>query len=113
MSVSEYKRRIKIIGYNLAGKNEYGSPVKGAIATQWDRWAKVEDRSGFQSTNEQQQTWSYDTKITVRHEPTQQIKSNMYVEYEGALYAIRDVQTKSEGYKVEDILRVEKTDEVI
>lgn len=79
----------------------------------WEKWAHVEDRSGSNQFNNQQQVWTYDYKIWLRHERTRPTKSNYEILYENYRLKIESVSIDSEGYKGFEILRCTKVDENI
>lgn len=110
--IEKLNRKVKIIQTAAPVKDEYGGLTEGA-ATEYEMWAEVKDRSGFPVLNEQQHIWNYDVRVKVRYEASRLIKSNYYVQYEGANYSIKEVVAENEGKKRFVILRCQKTDEAI
>lgn len=88
-------------------QNESGEPIPTEVNT-WEQRAKVENRNGSQQTQDGQQIWNYDTKITVRY--FNEIKSNYTVLYAGSRYTINSVSIDTEGHKSWYVLRCSKTD---
>lgn len=93
-------------------QNDQGGNVATVIDS-WVKWAKVENRSGSNSFQNQQQTWSYDYKVIMRREATRPTKSNYELQYEGYRLKIESLEIDSEGYKGYEICRCSKIDENI
>jgi len=77
----------------------------------WEKWAHIENRSGSNSFQNQQQTWQYDYKIIMRYETTRPTKSNYEIQYAGQRMKVESVEIDSEGYKGYEILKCSKIDQ--
>lgn len=104
-------RRVTVI-IPGATQNDQGGNVAIDIDS-WEKWAQVENRTGSNSFQNQQQTWQYDYKIIMRHETTRPTKSNYELQYEGYRLKIESLSIDSEGYKGYEICRCSKIDENI
>ena len=87
--------------------NLQGNSV-GSVAESWNQRANVQDTSGRQFTDDAQQQWRYDIKVTVRVSLSNPVSSNSTLVYEGFRYTINDVSIDSEGHKSFYILRCSK-----
>ena len=104
-------RRVRVI-VSGAVLNDQGGPEAIEVDS-WEKWAQVENRSGGNSFQNQQQLWSYDAKITMRHETSRPMQSNYEIEYENARYKVESLSVDSEGFKMYDVCRCSKVDEVV
>jgi len=109
--VKQLNRRVTVIvpGVTI---NDQGGP-EASVLDSWEKWAQVENRSGSNSFQNQQQTWQYDYKIIMRFETSRPTKSNYEIEYENYRLKIESIEIDSEGYKGYEILRCSKVDEFI
>lgn len=108
-------RKYNRIVYVVIGswqKNDQGG-LEWVEIDRWKKWAAVEDRSGSNQFNNQQQVWTYDYKVMMRFERTRPTKSNYWIEYEGWRLKIESLSLDSEGYKDEEVCRCSKVDEVV
>jgi SPP1 family predicted phage head-tail adaptor len=88
-------RRIYLRFYG-ATQSPGGGPVSD-LTTEYEQWAKVEDRTGQQFLNEKQGLYRYDTKITFRAYPSRVITSSFLIGYLDDEYRIEALTKKSEG----------------
>lgn len=93
-------------------KNDQGG-LDAVEVDRWKKWAAIQDRSGSNQFNNQQQVWTYDYKVMMRFERTRQTKSNYIIEYGGYRLKIESLSLDSEGYKDEEVCRCSKVDEVV
>lgn len=92
--------------------NEMGGPVAVDIDS-WEKWAQVENRTGSNSNQYQQQVWQYNYKVIMRYERTRPTQSNYEIQYEGHRMKVESVEIDSEGYKGFEICRCSKIDEAV
>lgn len=104
-------RRVQVVIIGPV-QNDQGGNGPGEI-DRYDKWAQIENRTGFTSFSNQQQIWPYDYKIVMRHERTRPTQSNYYIEYEGHLMKINSLSVDSEGYKGYEVCRCSKVDTVV
>ena len=105
---AELNRRITIKSYTTT--QDAGGGSTSTESASYSMWAKVEDRTGQWIDGQGQLLWKYDYKITVRHELSRIIKSNMIVQYDGKKLLINSVAPNSEGIRKYDILRCSAID---
>ncbi len=96
---------------NWESSEDSGGGVNRSEAESFERWMKVEYRSGVINTSQSQDIWTYDVKITIRKDD--KVKSNTTVDYEGVRYKIREVIIPDQGFKDTMICRGSKVDENI
>lgn len=101
MRVSDFNRRITMKAYSTAQTATGG--LTRVLAESVSVWAKVENRSGFVSTEYAQQIWSVNLTVTIRYQA--KFDSNWVFEYEGQEYRINNITPISEGYKRFMVLR--------
>jgi len=108
-----YNNRYKIadldcrpIFENWTYTQDAGSGNVKTIESNFFQWAKIENRTGGQILNQDQQQWQYDSKIIVRYNPA--IVSTTTMVYENARYTIQSLSIDSEGTKRFMILRCVK-----
>lgn len=104
-------RRITVIVPGVTQNDQGGN--EAITIDSWDKWAQVGNRTGSNQFQNQQQTWSYDYKITMRHESSRPTKSNYEIQYEGYRLKIESISIDEEGYKGYEICRCSKIDENI
>lgn len=104
-------RRVRVI-VSSAVQNDQGGNECIEVDS-WEKWAQVENRTGGNSFPSQQQVWEYDAKITMRHETSRPMQSNYEIEYENARYKVESLSVDSEGFKMYDVCRCSKVDEVV
>lgn len=101
-------RRVTIRRYTTA-KNEFGGLVSVQTGA-WNKWASVDNRSGFPVNDYQQEKWEYEQRFVIRFERERPTKSNDLIEYEGRLYKVNSVSIDSEGFKAFEIIRTVRID---
>lgn len=104
-------RRVTVIVPGVQQNDQGGN--EASVLDSWEKWAQVENRTGSNQFNNQQQVWQYDYKIIMRHERSRPTKSNYEVQYEGYRLKIESLSIDSEGYKGYEVLRCSKIDEVV
>jgi len=109
--VVNLNRRIEIVVFG-ATQNDMGGNVATEIDS-WPKWAHIDQRSGFNVMQNDQNVWPYDYKVIMRHERTRPTKSNYEIRYEGYRLKINSISIDDEGYKGYEIARCSKVDEVI
>ena len=93
-------------------RNDQGG-LDNTLINSWNKWAKIEDRTGSNNVSQNQSKWEYDYKITTRYYPSKQTKSNYLISYEGMIMKIESISINNEGHKKLEILRCSKVDENI
>lgn len=109
--VKQLNRRVTVIVPGVTQNDQGGN--EATTIDSWVKWAHVENRTGSNSFQNQQQTWQYDYKVIMRYEATRPTKSNYEIEYENYRLKVESVEIDSEGYKGYEILRCSKIDEFI
>lgn len=104
IAIGELNRRLLFENWNYT--QDIGSGNLKTIASSFFQWGKMEDRSGTQLLNQDQQQWQYDSKVTIRYNPN--VVSNTSFVYENARYTINSVSVSGEGTKRFQILRCSK-----
>lgn len=107
----KYNRKVWVVVMSWV-KNDQGG-LDAVEVERWEKWAEVENRTGSNNFQNQQQTWSYDYKVKMRFERTRPTKSNYEIEYENYRLKVESLSLDSEGYKDEEICRCSKIDENI
>jgi SPP1 family predicted phage head-tail adaptor len=102
-------RRITVIVPGVTQNDQGGN--EATTIDSWEKWAHVDNRTGSNSFQNQQQVWNYDYKITIRHEVSRPTKSNYEIQYEGYLLKIESISIDEEGYKGYEVCRCSKIDE--
>ncbi|HRI24355.1 MAG TPA: phage head closure protein [Ferruginibacter sp.] len=93
-------------------QNDHGG-VDPVDVDSWEVWANVENRTGGPTTQNAQQLWQYDYKITKRYEASRPVKSNYEVRYKGMRMKINSVSPDREGNTRYEVLRCTVIDEDI
>lgn len=104
-------RRVTVIIPGATQNDQGGN--EASIIDSWEKWAQVENRTGGNQFNNEQQVWNYDYKITMRREASRPTKSNYELQYEGYRLKIESLTIDSEGFKGYEICRCSKIDEDI
>lgn len=104
-------RRVTVIVPGVVQNDQGGN--EASILDSWEKWAQVENRTGSNQFNNQQQVWDYNYKIIMRREASRPTKSNYELQYEGYRLKIESLTIDSEGFKGYEILRCSKIDEDI
>lgn len=111
--VKPLNRRVTVQVVTATQNDQGGNEPGGTVVDSWEKWAHIEDRTGSNQFQNQQQTWSYDYKVIMRHERTRPTKSNYEIVYENYRLKIESVSIDSEGYKGFEVCRCSKVDEVV
>lgn len=106
--IGELNRRITFKSWG-SSKDEGGGPIP-VLLLSYTIWAKVEDRSGYLYTGEQQAQWNYDYKITFRYEKSRVVKSNYTIDYDNKRLSINSVSFENEGTRKYAVARCSTTD---
>lgn len=106
--IGQLNRRVTLKSYGDT-QDEAGGLVSVTTAS-YTMWAKVEDRFGRQFTNEQQEQWSYDYKVTFRYEKSRPVKSNMTIDYDSKRLRINSLSFFNEGNRKYCIARCSASD---
>jgi len=93
--------------------NDMGGNENAAHIDTWEKWADVEDRSGSNSFQNQQQVWQYDYKVKMRHEVSRPTQSNYELEYKGARLKINSISIENEAFMAFEVCRCSKIDQVV
>lgn len=109
--IGQLNRRITLKAWG-SEQDDIGAPVKTLVAS-YTIWAKVESRNGRMFLGHQQETWTYDYKITFRYEKSRVVASNQTIDYDGKRLAINSVSFENEGNRRFCVARCSTTDEQI
>ena len=106
--IGQLNRRVTLKSYGST-QDEAGGLVPVTTAS-YSIWAKVEDRNGREFTNQQQEQWSYDYKVTFRYEKSRPVKSNMTIDYDGKRLKINSLSFSNEGNRKYCVARCSASD---
>ncbi len=112
-SGKKLNRIVFVLIVGSAQNDQGGNEPGGVEIDRWKKWAHVEDRSGSNSNQYQQQVWEYDYKITMRHERTRPTQSNYEISYGGYRLKINSVSIETEAFQAFEVCRCSKIDEVV
>lgn len=82
-----------------AGGNE------AVLSDSWVKWARVENRTGSIGLTNEQRSWSYDYKITMRYEVSRATNSNDTIIYKDKKLQINSISIEDEGNERYEVLR--------
>ena len=106
--IGQLNRRVTLKSYGST-QDEAGGLVPVTTAS-YSLWAKVEDRNGREFTNQQQEQWTYDYKVTFRYEKSRIVKSNMTIDYDGKRLKINSLSFSNEGNRKYCVARCSASD---
>lgn len=93
--LSELNRRITINTYT--NTTDAAGGTSKAVSSTYTTWAKIDDRTGNASIDNNQRQANYDYKIKIRAYLTRAVTTIQSVTYDSKVLAINSVQKVSEG----------------